>query len=164
MSMEEAAVRGVLNHYGPRSSDESRGGHLHTGSRTKQLVYKVSYDDLPGGTTDGLKAYIPAGSTVLDMTFRATTNFAGGTSYDIGLEQSDGTTAIDADGLFDALVLADIDATPGVSVTAAEHAGTNSGVLIGQELLVDGYLVMAATGTFTAGVAEIVITYQKNGS
>ena len=88
-----------------------------------------------------------------------TDDFAGGTSYDIGLEQSDGSTAIDADGLFDAVVLADLDATPGVSVTAAEHAGTNSGVLIGQKLLVDGYRMVVATGTFTAGEAVFVLEY-----
>jgi hypothetical protein len=164
MGFETAGTRDVLNHYGARNTDESRGGALSTGTRSKQLVYKVSYDDLPGGTTDNIKLYIPAGSYITDVHLRATTNFAGGTSYDIGLEESDGSTAIDADGLFDALVLADIDATPGSSVSAAEHAGTNSGVLIGQELLVDGYLVMAATGTFTAGVMEIVVSYMKNGS
>jgi len=159
MALEEAAVRGVLQHYGPRTTNETNGGVQNTGTRTKAITYKFSFDDLPGGGADSLRAYIPAGAIVKDAFILTTTDFAGGTSYDIGLEQSDGSTAIDADGLFDALVLADLDATPGSSVTAAEHAGTNSGVLIGQKLLVDGYLVVAATGTFTAGEAVFVVEY-----
>ena len=159
MSLEEAAVRGVLQHYGPRTTNETNGGVQNVGGRTKSATYKFSYDDLPGGGADAIRTFIPAGAVVKDCYILVTTDFAGGTSYDIGLEQSDGSTAIDADGLFDALVLADIDATPGSSVTAGEHAGTNSGVLIGQKLLVDGYLVVAATGTFTAGEAVVVIDY-----
>lgn len=159
MAYEETDGRSVQVHYGPRSTTETNGGVQSTGTRSKAIVYKFSYDDLPGGGADSLRAYIPAGAVVKDCYFLVTTDFAGGTSYDIGLEQSDGSTAIDADGLFDALVLADIDATPGSSVSAAEHAGTNSGVLIGQKLLVDGYLVIAATGTFTAGEATVVLEY-----
>jgi len=160
MGMETAAVRGVLNHYGARSTDESRGGRVSTGTRLKQIVYKFSYSDLPGGSADEIKAYIPAGSYIADVYVRASTTFAGGTSYDIGLEQSDGSTAINADGIFDALTLAELN----VGDKASEHAGTDSGALVAQELTVDGYLVVTATGTFTAGEAELVIEYMKNGS
>jgi len=159
MALEDTAGRGVLTSYGPRPTNETNGGKLGSKGRIKQITYKFSYDDLPGGGTDALRAFVPAGAVIVDAYIIPTTDFAGGTSYDIGLEQSDGSTAIDADGLFDALVLADLDATPGSSVTAAEHAGTNSGVLIGQKLLVDGYLLVAATGTFTAGVAVFMIEY-----
>jgi len=160
MGYEAATARdSVQVHYGPRSTNETNGGELATGSRTKQIAYKFTYDDLPNGGSDALRAFIPAGSVVTNAFFNTTTAFAGGTSYDIGLEQSDGTTAIDADGLFDALITADIDATVAGSLTAAEHAGTNSGVLCGQRLAVDGYLMVVATGTFTAGAAEIIIEY-----
>jgi len=159
MGYEIAGTRDVLVHYGPRSTDEKRGGEVHSHGKVKQIVYKFDYSDLPGGASDALTAYVPAGAMVLNAYFNTTTTFAGGTSYDIGMEQSDGSTAIDADGLFDALILADIDASVAGSLTAAEHAGTNSGVLCGQRLAVDGYLLVAATGTFTAGEAELVVEY-----
>ena len=94
---------------------------------------------------------------LVDAYIKATTAFAGGTSYDIGLIQSDDSTAIDLDGIWDAIVLADLDATSGS--VSSEHAGTNSGVLIGSSLAADGYLKVVATGTFTAGVAELTIEY-----
>jgi len=159
MSLETAGTRGVLVQYGARNTDEKRGGNVTTGSRTQQIVYKFDYSDLPGGASDALTAFVPAGAMVTEAYFNTTTTFAGGTSYDIGMEQSDGSTAIDADGLFDALVLADIDATVAGSLTATEHGGTNSGVLCGQRLAVDGYLVVAATGSFTAGECEFILEY-----
>lgn len=159
MALENSSGRGVLTHYNTRTTDETKGGVQNTGTRKKAITYKFSYDDLPGGNSDAIYAFVPAGAVVVDAYILTTTDFAGGISYDIGLEQSDGSTAIDADGLFDALILADLDATPGSSVTAAEHGGVNSGVLIGQKLLVDGYLVVAATGTFSAGEAVFVLEY-----
>jgi len=160
MGLETSAGRGgVQTHYETRSTNETNGGQVHTHGKVKQITYKFSYDDLPGGGTDALRAFVPAGAMVVDAYFNTTTAFASGTSYDIGLEQNDGSTAIDADGLFDALVLADIDASVGTALTASLHAGTNSGVLCGQRLSVDGYLVVAATGSFTAGEAELVLEY-----
>jgi len=160
MGLETSAGRGgVQTHYGTRAVDETNGGQVNTGGKVKQITYKFSYDDLPGGGTDALRAYIPAGAIVVDAYFNTTTTFAGGTDYNIGLEQSDGSTAIDADGLFDALILADIDATVAGALMASLHAGTNSGVLCGQRIAVDGYLVVLANGTFTAGEAEIVLEY-----
>lgn len=159
MSLENSSGRGVLAHYGPRSTDRSYGGYTETKAGTKQIRQSFTYDDLPGGSTVSLQAYVPAGAVITDAWFFVDTAFAGGTSYDIGLEKSDGSTAIDADGLFDALVLADIDASVGVNLCASEHAGTNSGALIGAPLAYDAYLVAAATGTFTAGAATIVIEY-----
>jgi len=157
MGFETESTRGVLVHYGPRSTDQSYGAENAGGGKVKSLTYKWSYDALPGGSADNLKLYIPAGAQVVDAYIKATTAFAGGTSYDIGLEQSDGSTAIDADGLWDAIVLADLDATSGS--VASEHGGTNSGAIIGTSLANDAYLVAAATGTFTAGVAELTIEY-----
>lgn len=160
MGYESSAGRGtVQTHYGPRAINETNGGVVQNGDKVKTITYKFSYDDLPGGGTDALRAYIPAGGMLVNAYWITTTAFAGGTSYDVGLEQSDGSTAIDADGIFDALVLADIDASAGALLSASEHAGTNSGAAIGLKLSNDGYLVVAATGTFTAGEAELILEY-----
>lgn len=159
MALEETDGRNVQVHYGARTTNETNGGVQSTGTREKTIVYKFSYDDLPGGGADELRAFIPSGAMLIDAYWNTTTAFAGGTSYDVGLEQSDGSTAIDADGIFDGLVLADIDASAGALLTANQHAGTNSGAAIGLKLSADGYLVVAATGTFTAGEATVTLKY-----
>jgi hypothetical protein len=154
MGLETAGTRGVLNHYGARSTDESRGGKVATKTRMKQVVYKFGYDGLPSGAEDELTAKIPAGSILINAYIRATTNFVGGTSYDIGVEQPDGT-AIDIDGLFDALLLAELN----LGDVSDTHGGTNSGAILDLELTAEACVIAVATGTFTAGEAELVVEY-----
>ena len=156
MALENSSGRDVLTHYGPRSTDISNGGVR--GTDVKTLKMSFTYDDLPvASATNGLLAFIPSGSTIVDCQVAATTAFAGGTSYDIGLEQQDGTD-IDVDGLFDALVVANL--TPaGDGSSALNHAGTNSGLLCGQQVQTDAYIIIAETGTHTAGAGEITIQY-----
>ena len=159
MGFEAEGKAGFLSHYGHRTTEQTGGGKVDTRGLVKSIKYTFSYDDLPLYNSD-FAAVIPAGSQLLSATIKATTDFAGGTSYDIGLEQattSSGTagTDIDADGIFDALTLAQVNAGD----TVPGHAGTNSGVLLGLELAYDASLMVVATGTFTAGVAELVIEY-----
>ena len=128
----------------------------------RYMVCDLNYDDLPTYTTDlnndGTKngfsdqdAYIPSGSYITRAWIIVETAFASGTSYNIGLYQQSGTV-IDADG---------IDAAVAVAALAANQAVDCDGQLVGtQDLLTaDAYLVVAATGTFTAGKAKIVIEY-----
>ena len=113
--------------------------------------------------------------------FTVLTAFTGGTDYNVGTEQLDGTD-IDLDGLFDALLIADID-TRGQVINATNHAGTNSGALLAgaahafastvtmapsfvttsglENLAVDGQLIVVANGTFTAGRAVLEIFYTE---
>ena len=100
---ENSSGRGVFQHYGTRTTDETGGGVNNSMGRSKSISYKFSYDDLPGGSTDDTVQYIPAGAVVKDCYVLVTEDFAGGTDYNIGLEQSDGSTAIGADELFDAI-------------------------------------------------------------
>jgi len=160
MSREATTGRGgVFSHFGPRTTDEKRGGVHDAGGRKKQVVYKFSYDDLPRGSTDLANVEIPIGAVITDAYWKTTTVFAGGTGYDVGLESS-AQAAIDADGLWDAIVLTEIDATPGAAlISASVHTGTNSGVLIGQHLTVAAQLMVVANGTFTAGEATVTIEY-----
>lgn len=151
MGYENTAGLGVLNHYGPRTTDEKFGG-VNGRGKVKTVVTKFSYNDLPTPGADNaiISAYVPTGAQVINAYIKATTTFVGGTSYDIGLQESDGTE-IDNDGLFDALTLAEAN--------AGAMAADNTFVQQGLELAADGYVVVAATGTFTAGAAELVIEY-----
>ena len=149
----------VRNHYGVVDANETLGGKFNETGPIQSIEIEFSYDDLPGGSaTGGMEVTIPAGAMILDAYWETKTAFAGGTSYDIGLQQTDGSTEIDYDGLWDALVLADINAE-GERRRMSDHAGTNSGALAGVEVANEAQLRVAATGTFTAGVGRIIITY-----
>lgn len=144
------ATPGVRVSYGPQKVNEKGGGQASSSGKTKELVWKFDYNDLPAENAgSGLEIQVPAGAQITGAYIRALEDFAGGTSYDIGLNEPDGTE-VDANGLFAAVTLADVNA-----------GAVGAGALIGKEVSVAGELVVAATGTFTAGKAELVVTYIK---
>lgn len=136
---------------------------VNTLGNKRQMVIDINYDNLPAETTDldndgtndgwsGADPYIPAGSFITQAVLIVETAFAGGTSYNFGLSQIDGTV-IDADGLDAAVATADIAANKAVVMNGALVGGTaTTGAA-------DAYLKVAATGTFTAGKAKLVIEY-----
>ncbi len=155
---------GLLIRYGSEQSTPdvpSYSGPTHTGA-LEQMVIDINYDSLPAetsdldndGTNDGWNnhdPHIPAGSLITRAILVVETAFAGGTSYNIGLSQIDGTV-IDADG---------IDAAVATAALAANLAVQCDGALVGGTALVqqDAFLKVAATGTFTAGKAKLFIEY-----
>jgi len=126
------------------------------------MVVDINFNDLPTFTTDlnndgtnngfsDQDAYIPAGSYITKATIIVETAFTGGTTYDIGLYERDGTV-IDADGIDDDIAIA---------AMVADMAVDCDGQLVATQDLVDtdAFLVVAATGTYTAGKAKLVIEY-----
>jgi hypothetical protein len=119
-------------------------------SEIKTLVVTV---DATAGAVDfnnAEDAFIPAGSFLKSATVFATTTLAGGTSIDLGFVNAAGTE-IDADGIVDAATLAEIN---------AGHVcdGADIGTVISASA--DAYVsVSVVTGTFTAGVAKLVLEY-----
>ena len=128
----------------------------------RRMVVDLDYSNLPtftadlnnDGTNNGfaVDAYIPAGAFITNAYIVVSTAFAGGTSYNLGLYQADGTV-IDADGIDAGVLLAALAANKAVVCNGALVGGTAT---VGAE---DGYLVVAATGTFTAGEGKLVIEY-----
>jgi hypothetical protein len=154
MAFESLTGTGSMAHYGVRDVDQKFGGTVSDGSGDKKAVYVWSYDDLPVAGASNLQAVIPAGSLITDATMTIITAFAGGTSYLIGLEQSDGTD-IDLDGISGpALALTEMDAAgDAVALTGALVDGLLA-------LTVDGEVTIAATGTYTAGKARLEVSYR----
>lgn len=146
--------RRAATHYGTRDIENvlpsvytSSQGHL-----VQSLTF--NFDDLPTNGLDAAILRIPANSRIKRATLRVLTAFAGGTSYNIGLNQPDGTV-IDADGIDAAVALAVID-TLGETVLC-DGALVDALVGIGAA---DGQVVVAATGTFTAGKAVLDVEYE----
>jgi hypothetical protein len=146
----------AASHYGAREI-ESKLPSRYLGSNGKSvLAITFSFDDLPVASLDKANLSIPANAYIESVTLRVIDVFAGGTSYLIGLEEEDGST-IDADGISGAaLILAEMDGV-GDSVACT---GALVGLLVGIGSAA-GQVVVAATGTYTAGKAVLEITYKE---
>lgn len=147
--------RRASTHYG-RMLEEGTAPSEHNVSQDKFVqTLTFSYDNLPSESLDELYQRIPAGARVLSAKLAVTTAFAGGTSLAVGLNQPDGTV-IDADGLV-------TDANAPLANLAAGDYVDGTGALVGSSdgLANDGCIVVAATGTFTAGEATLTVEYEK---
>lgn len=144
-------LNGVRNWYGPRGAEDKLPALIKTEGMEKTLVYDFNYDDLPAESADGsMSLAIPADSLITNATIHVTTASAGGTSYNFGLYESDGTV-IDADG---------IDAAVSNATLAEDAWVVCDGALVGATVgAAAGQLRVAATGTFTAGSFRVQIDY-----
>ena len=167
MTIETGLIRTVAKNFGVRKTDQKYGGRVQN-DIIKTAVWTFDYNDLPVASTNKLTFSIPANAVILEAYFLVQTAFAGGTSYDIDFVTSaDAAIGTGKDKLWDALVVAEIDTTAvGTAVLSSTHGGVNSGnVLAGlaaaqeYKLTSAGQLSVVATGTFTAGVAQIVVQY-----
>ncbi len=145
--------RRAATHYGAREIEDKLPSKYAGANGKEVLNYTFSYDDLPVTGDDEAILRIPANARIARATLRVITAFAGGTSYNLGLSQSDGTV-IDADGIDAAVALTAIDAIGDVVLCDGALVGTLVG--IGSAA---GQLLVAATGTFTAGKAQLEIEY-----
>lgn len=150
---------GLVIGFGARTAEDKRGGVVRTAGAENEHVIDFGYDDLPDGSTDGSYTSIPANAVPIDAYFEVLEAFAGGTSYDIDFVDSAGSAiGTGTDKLWDALVLADINAVGERSVSST-HGGTNSGNALNVALASDGMIKVTATGSFTAGKGRLVIKY-----
>ncbi len=154
MTIEIQKIRNVAKNYGVRVTNLEYGAESHSTASIHTAVWTMDYNNLPAPGVNNLQQVIPAGSTIVRALLRVVTAFAGGTSYTVGLAQADGTP-ISATGLFTAANL------PLASLTPAGKLVTGTGALVGavSSATLDGELVVAASGTFTAGRAEIIVEY-----
>jgi len=157
MGIREALpVGNAVTNYGTREVETLLPAQYDTKNGLTVQEINFSFDTLPSASlTDQSVLTIPANSFIESARLRTLVPFAGGTSYVIGLEETDGST-IDADGLFTSFLTAEL------SVVGETVLG--DGALI-QDLqglgAVAGQVVVAATGTFTAGRAVLEVVYRS---
>lgn len=147
--------RRAATHYGVREIQDKLPSKYAGSQNEQKLNYTFSFDDLPVAGLDEAILRIPANARILRATIRIITAFAGGTTYNFGLEEADGTT-IDVDGIDAAVALTAMDGIGDVVLCDGDLVGTLVG--IGAE---PGQLVVAATGTYTAGKASLEIVYEE---
>ena len=148
MAYENTAGINVLNHYGPRDRDAKNGGQAKSTGQIKRAEWQFDYSDLPTYGSTNLQFAIPANATIVSSKWITGTAWAGGTSLNVGLYQGNGTV-IDADGL-------DAAITPTTAGAVIDGDGALVGATIGANA---GELTVAATGTYTAGTATVIVEY-----
>ena len=151
MSIETAAVRGVTVNYGARTTSGKYGRFGNTNGVVKSAEWTFSYDDLPVASEDIMGVSLPAYTKIVSARLEILTAFAGGTSYNLGLEQADGTD-IDVDGIDAAVALTAMDARGDVVVCNGALVGgiVSTGAAAGK-------LSVVATGS------EIVSSSERAG-
>jgi len=164
MSFENQAIRGVLNHYGPRKIDSKYGAETDN-SVIKTVSWIFDYNNLPDASANGLEYQIPANATILSAKLQIITAFTSTstlTDLTVGLQKSDGT-AIDDDGLITAAQAT--QTAIAVAGAIVDGASGTAGALIGKSIgTSDGELVVTpTTADLTAGKARLIVEYIKQG-
>ena len=141
--------------FGTLDSKNPNGAMVRTQGNVNIMQFPFSYDasnyEIGTDTPSTKSVPIPANSTILRGQLQVTTAFAGGTNYDFGLMEADGTE-IDDDGLDAAVALADIDAVNDIITFDGGLIGANVGTA-------DAYFGVVTTGTFTAGEGIVTVEY-----
>ena len=135
----------------------------------QSLFMDFDWADLPttsvAATDDQLVhgPVIPNGAVLVSAHLTVLEAFAGGTSITFGVYNADTAAAVDADGIIQAEVTADIDAIGDiVNYTIASTGASAGGADLGTVVATTGGVRIAgfATGTFTAGKATLEVKYQ----
>lgn len=168
--MPQSIINGVPQNFGVLSSVNKKGAVLANDGLVRTVAYEFTYDDLPTNSSTDVGVHVfPAYSQIVEAFILVETAFAGGTSYDIGLVQTDGT-AIDTDGIFAALPLANINAKGKMHralIRDSDGSGSLTDNFSGTLMNYSGVtgvstpanLKVTATGTFTAGKAHLYVRY-----
>ena len=161
MGFETTAVRGVLEHYGPRKTNQTFGGRMSWDNQKKTARWTFDYNDLPDAALHNLGLSIPAGSTILTARLRIITAFTSTsttTDLTIGLQQADGTE-IDNDGLITAAQAT--QTTIAVAGSIIDGASGTPANLIGKTIgAAAGELTVApSVADLLTGRAEVIVEY-----
>lgn len=145
----------AATHYGPRSFETKLPAEYVSSQGDKVQNITFSSDTLPvADASDDSVLSIPANAYIVSSILRVVVPFAGGTSYNIGLQETDGTE-IDNNGLFAALAAAALDTVGETNIGAGALIGLGAGIGAA-----NGQVVVVETGTFTAGQATLEIVYR----
>ena len=144
--------RRAATHYGRRDIEDVAPSKYASALGVRKLEYTFSFDDLPTFDLDQLVHRVFANAVIKSAHIRVLEAAVGGTSYNFGLYQPDGTV-IDLDGIDAAVATA--------ALTLGAHIVCD-GALVGKSIgVAAGQLVVAATGTFTAGKFQVVLEIEE---
>lgn len=151
---------GLRVRFGVEEAWVARGGAVQPNGEDLQITFKVPLASAATGSaliprTHGI--FIPAGLRIeeVEIVNDVAATSGGSATLNIGLNRTDTTTAIDADGLVAALALTAFDVAG--ETTVLRVGSTGAGALIGTTTANPGVLVFDwDTAAFTAG--ELTVT------
>ena len=149
--MATEQLQGARRFFGPREVERTVPSKTNTAGATEELVLEFDFDklnsaDAGGAAGDNLILDIPADAYIKSSVLFVTEAFVGGTSLTVGSEA-------DADGLHTAAQLATANLTEDAVLVGA-------GALVGAAWdSAPSTVEIAASGTFTAGKARLVVEY-----
>ena len=151
---------GLVHYFGTRDVENDRTNVVSAPGPIVTVVSSFTYADGTVSPTnlDTGQVKIPANAFIVDAFWQTHTAWIGGTSWNVGLVELDGTGG-DPNGLWAALPIASVNA---IGETAPGTIATYGGALVGAVAGIgttDLYLEITPTGTFTAGAARIVLRY-----
>ena len=162
MAFEETNGLGVLASYGVRTPNQKRGAEIGD-EVVKHVMFEIDASKgeapLAAVAVDGLDYVIPKGASLVSCRIVVEEAFNTLTLLTVGTyKATDGTTAIDADGLA-STALATIDAKGDVVVGAGPQLTTGTGAAAGalQEAAV--IRTLSTGGAATLGKARVYVTY-----
>jgi hypothetical protein len=161
--MAEMNADGLYLKFGTEKGQPTDGGAYVTTGALREV--EITIDDMTTLTTthaihsDAIR--IPRGVRIQEIEVITETVATTSTSaaLDVGLVRDDRTTAIDVDGLVDALAVTSMDGA-GETTLIQGPASAPAGALVGTTLANSGYIVVGtSTGTFTAGKVVVKIRF-----
>lgn len=132
---------------------EKKAAHVVPSSLVKTMVVPFHFDDLavPGDALDDATyGLLPANAQIITSYLYVEEAFVGGTDYDIGLYEADGTviTTVGIDNVLVAALTANTWIPNNGSLVNGSGIGPNA-----------GQVIIAPNGVFTSGRGKIVIEY-----
>lgn len=163
MTLEATNGLGILSQYGPRTTEGKFGAEIGD-DVLKTVVYDLDYTDLAStsaAAVQGLDYIIPAYSTFKSCRIVVDEAVVGPTAITVGTYlASDGTTAIDADGLMTAAVgvVTALDAVGDMVVGTGAQLTTGTGA--GWVLSADAVIrILPTVAVATAGKIRVIVEY-----
>lgn len=163
MTLESSNGLGILSQYGVRTTEGKFGGQIGD-DVLKTVVYDLDYSDLSStsaAAVEGLDYVFPAYSTFKSCRIVVDEAVVGPTAITIGTYlASDGTTAVDADGLMTAAVgvVTALDAVGDMVVgTGAQlTTGTGAGWVLSAASVIR---ILPTVAVATAGKIRVIVEY-----
>lgn len=151
---------GLYKKFGTTKTIPNTGGEYRTLAECREIELRI---DLTTLTTSPViqndVEFYPIGMRLQEVEVYTETAATGGTSFSVGLVQTDRTTVISNTFFLAATVIADHDLLGEKKVYSAGVA--TFGVGAATPNTVPGYITALAAGTYTAGVVKVRLRYIK---
>ena len=156
---------GLYRKYGTAKATAAAGGDYLSFGDTREVDIKLDLTTLTSSAAVVANAdniFFPSDMLVEQVEVFVETGAVGGTSFSVGVIQTDRSTTVSDTAFVSALATASVN-TAGDKVTL-NVGSTSVGNKVGTTTGTAGYISAKAVGTYTAGVVRVRIKYRGTGT